>query len=170
MEGYIDRELALTLVQRLKNWVQGAARQKPVRSWHHLSSIYSVSRILPLPLLLLRTHLRTPLAFVPPFSGMYYVCIMYTYVHSIHIQLIRPGLADQPARSKRSAIALQFLHPGGTEKASWTITANVKKWLRKSFGAPELYPVTIPRGHILVIFGMFYCVPALWPIDFFFAR
>ena len=69
MEGYIDRELALTLVQRLKNWVQGAARQKPVRSWHHLSSIYSVSRILPLPLLLLRTHLRTPLAFVPPFSG-----------------------------------------------------------------------------------------------------
>ena len=73
MEGYIDRELALTLVQRLKNWVQGAARQKPVRSWHHLSSIYSVSRILPLPLLLLRTHLRTPLAFVPPFSGVLFV-------------------------------------------------------------------------------------------------
>ena len=29
--------------------------------------------ILPLPLLLLRTHLRTPLAFVPPFSGLYFL-------------------------------------------------------------------------------------------------
>ena len=27
--------------------MQGAARQKPVHSWHHLSSIYSVSRMLP---------------------------------------------------------------------------------------------------------------------------
>jgi hypothetical protein len=59
----------LKLVKRLKNWVKGATKQKLVRSWHHLSSIYSVSPILPLPLLLLRTHLRTPLAFVPPFSG-----------------------------------------------------------------------------------------------------
>jgi hypothetical protein len=39
---------------------------------------------------------------------------------------------------------------------------------RKIFGAPEPYPVTVPRGHILVIFGMFYCVPALWTICRFF--
>ena len=59
-----------TMMKKWSKTMEKKTRQKLVRSWHHLSSIYSVSRILPLPLLLLRTHLRTPLVFVPPFSGM----------------------------------------------------------------------------------------------------